>query len=139
MRADTLHATLAFLGEIEPQRMEDLILAAQTIQGSPFDLALDTACYWGHNRIVYAAPRVVPEPLLQLVRDLEAALVRHHFHFDKRPYRPHITLLRHSLWSDVPLPEFKKVIWRAREFALVQSVPDKNGAHYRVQARFPLR
>jgi len=139
MRADTLHATLVFLGDVGLHRLEALQLAAQEVNGESFDLALDTARYWGHNHIVYAAPNTVPPQLVQLVHDLEQHLSKHNFRFDKHPYKPHITLLRHAQWSDEPLPEMRLVVWQARNFALVQSVPDEEGANYRVLARFSLR
>jgi len=138
MRADTLHATLAFLGEVELHRLQALQLAAQEVEGKSFDLVFDMARYWGHNHIVYAAPGTVPPQLTQLVHDLEQRLSKHHFRFDKREYKPHITLLRHAQWNDIPLPEMNKVVWQARSMALVQSAPDEEEANYRVLARFPL-
>ena len=138
MRNYTLHATLVFLGEIGIHRLEALQLAAQEVAVQSFELALDTARYWGHNRIVYAAPDTVPPRLAQLVQDLESRLNKHHFHFDKREFQPHITLLHHAQWSEASLPKMNKVIWRANSFALVQSAPDKEGANYRVLAEFSL-
>ncbi len=138
IRAGTLHATLVFIGDMVLHRLEALQLAAQEVDGEPFDLVLDTAHYWGHNHIVFAAPLNVPPQLAQLVHALEQHLGKHRFHFDKRPYKPHITLLRHAQWSDAPLPEMRETVWRVRDFALVQSAPDEEGANYRVLARIPL-
>ena len=138
MRADTLHATLAFLGNVVQHRLEALQLAAQEVAGAPFDLTFDVAHYWGHNHIVYAAPHAVPPQLMLLVQALEQSLGKHHFHFDKRPYKPHITVLRHAQWSDAPLPEMQKVVWRIRSYALIQSAPNAEGANYKVLARFTL-
>lgn len=140
MRTDTLHVTLVFLGNVAQHRLEALQLAAQEVQGNTFDLSLDIAQYWGHNHIVYAAPRVIPQPLTHLAHKLEQRLTAHRFHFDKRPeYKPHATLLRHARWNDAPLPEMRAVIWRPREFVLVRSLSDEQGAHYEVLARFPLQ
>jgi RNA 2',3'-cyclic 3'-phosphodiesterase len=138
MRAETLHATLVFLGDVVQHRMEALQLAAQEVAGAPFEISFDTACYWGHNRIVYAAPDNEPEFLLQLVSHLERGLRRHRFHFDRRSYQPHVTLLRHAKWSDEPLPAMPCAIWRVHDFVLVRSLSDENGARYEVLARFPL-
>lgn len=138
MRAETLHATLVFVGDVAEHRLEALQLAAQEVAGDPFELCWDEARYWGHNHIAYAAPRSTPEPLLQLVRQLEQALRRHRFRFDLRSYKAHVTLLRHAKWSDEPLPVLPAVDWPVREFALVQSLSDENGARYEVLARFPL-
>ncbi|MFZ3017829.1 MAG: RNA 2',3'-cyclic phosphodiesterase [Gallionella sp.] len=138
MRADTLHATLVFLGEVAFHRLEALQLAAQEVEGDAFDLCLDRTRYWGHNHIAYAAPSVVPAPLPQLVLDLEQRLRAHRFRFDHHEYKPHVTLLRHAKWSDEALPEMPAATWRAREFVLVQSLSDEQGARYEVLARFPL-
>lgn len=132
MRPQTLHCTLAFLGEVEAQRLEALELAAAEVVFRPFRLELARAGYWGHNHIVYAAPATTPPPLAALVQDLEASLCRHRFRFDRRPYTPHVTLLRNTRWSDAPLPPMPVARWQMRRFALVQSL---NGS-YRVLAHF---
>ncbi|MBI4937699.1 MAG: RNA 2',3'-cyclic phosphodiesterase [Nitrosomonadales bacterium] len=137
-RAATLHNTLVFIGNIEPHRLEALQLAAQEAGGEAFHLSFDAAHYWGHNHIVHAAPGSVPPQLARLVHNLEQRLAAHRFEFDKRPYKPHVTLLRNAKWSDAPLPGMREVRWRVEDFALVQSVPDERGANYRVLARFPL-
>ncbi|HEX5364458.1 MAG TPA: RNA 2',3'-cyclic phosphodiesterase [Gallionella sp.] len=138
MRADTLHATLIFLGEIAEHRLEALQLAAQEVAGASFELRLDKVRYWGHNHIAYAAPSVVPAPLSALVQDLEQRLRAHRFRFERREYKPHVTLLRHGRWTDAPLPEMNAVNWQVQDFALVSSQPDEQGARYEVLARFPL-
>lgn len=139
MRTDTLHATLVFLGEVAAHRLEALRLAADEVQGKAFELAFDAAHYWGHNHLALAMPQRTPPQLTQLVHDLEQRLMQHRFRFDRRPYRPHITLLRHAKWSDAPLPEMPAVRWPVRGFVLVRSLRDENGARYEVLARFPLQ
>ncbi|MBI5006693.1 MAG: RNA 2',3'-cyclic phosphodiesterase [Nitrosomonadales bacterium] len=136
MRADTLHATLVFLGAVAEHRLESLLLAAQETAARRFELKLAAAHYWGHNHIVYAAPAATPPVLAELVRDLERNLRRHRFHFEGRPYKPHVTLLRHAKWSDEPLPAMSVVRWAVADFVLVQSLDDERGAHYEVLARF---
>ena len=136
--ADKLHNTLLFLGDVEIGRLEALQLAAQEVSGAAFQLVFDIARYWGHNHIVYAAPGCVPPKLAQLVSNLQQRLRHHHFKFDQRAYKPHVTLLRHAHWSDTPLPEVTRVVWRMREFALVQSVSEGQGTRYEVLARFSL-
>jgi len=136
--ADKLHNTLVFLGELQPERLEALQLAAQEVRGVCFDLVFDIARYWGHNHIVYAAPAIVPKVLALLVSELEQRLRQHHFRFDQRAYKPHVTLLRHAHWMDSPLPLMRKVVWEMREFALVQSLSEGAGVRYEVLARFRL-
>lgn len=138
MRADTLHSTLVFLGEVEAHRLEALLLAAREVEGRRFEVEFDVARYWGHNHIVYAAPQQVPTALADLVTDLELHLRKHRFRFEPREYKPHVTLLRHSRWRDESLPGMAAVRWPVRDFALVQSLRDERGPHYRVLARFKL-
>lgn len=138
MCPDTLHATLVFLGDVAGHRLEALQLAAREVAVAPFEVGFDTARYWKHNHIAYAAPAEAPELLRQLVSDLEHGLRRHRFHFDRRSYRPHVTLLRNAEWGDEPLPAMPHVVWQMRDFVLVRSLSDASGARYQVLARFPL-
>ena len=138
MRRETLHSTLAFIGEIESSRLEALQLAAQEVSGESFELCFDTARYWEHNHIVYATASHLPQPLLQLADALAQQLKRHRFKFDQREYTLHTTLLRNARWTDTPLPAMQPVCWQVKDFVLVQSVARDGGMDYRVLARFPL-
>lgn len=137
MHAETLHATLVFLGNVAERRLEALQLAARETNWLGFDLKLTTAHYWGHNHIVYAAPDATPLQLTELVHELESGLRKQRFHFEKRPYKPHVTLLRNAQWSDAKLPLMPAVTWKFNEFVLVRSSSDEQGARYEVLARFP--
>lgn len=137
-RGETLHATLVFIGNVELSGLEALQLAAQEVSGEGFELCFDEARYWGHNHIVYAAPRHMPQQLAQLVDALVQRLTAHRFRFDSRTYQPHVTLLRNAHWCDTPLPAMQPTSWQIRDFALVQTAPHDGLADYRVLARFPL-
>lgn len=136
MRPDTLHATLVFMGEVDESRLETLCLAAQEVDFRAFELDFTEARYWGHNHIVYAAPGTVPPPLAELVAGLERSLGQHGFRIERRPYQPHVSLLRNAKWDDSPLPSMPAVHWRVGQFVLVQSLRDAGGALYRTLARF---
>ncbi|MBI2285904.1 MAG: RNA 2',3'-cyclic phosphodiesterase [Nitrosomonadales bacterium] len=139
MRGETLHNTLAFIGDVELYALEALQLAAQEVSGEGFELCFNDARYWGHNHIVYAAPHHVPRQLVNLADALGQRLDAHRFQFDRRAYKPHVTLLRNARWSDTPLPAMQPVCWQVGDFALMQSVPQDGLTDYRVLARFPLR
>lgn len=139
MRSETLHATLVFVGKIEQTRLTALHQAAGEIASANFSVCFDTARYWGHNHIIYAAPSQVPSPLLQLVAALEKSLMRHHVKFDAHEYKAHVTLLRNAHWTDRALPNMAPASWQVREFVLVQSLRQAEGTAYQVLARFPLR
>jgi RNA 2',3'-cyclic 3'-phosphodiesterase len=135
---ENLHNTLVFLGNVAIERLEALQLAAQEVVCAKFRMTFNIARYWGHNQIVYAAPGVVPPPLKQLVKELEQKLLLHHFSFERRSYKPHVTLLRHARWTDTPLPAMLPVVWAVQDFVLVQSVSEGQGVRYEILARFAL-
>lgn len=138
MRSETLHLTLVFLGEVERTRLDSLQAAAQEVRVQGFELCFDSVRYWNHNHIVYAAPHHLPPQLAQLVRVLEQDLDEHGFMFDRRGYKPHITLLRNIRSPQAELPVAQPVRWQIRDFALMQSVPQRGAMSYLVLARFPL-
>ncbi len=138
MRADTLHVTLVFVGSVAPHLIDVLKQAAREVQGESFRLVLDAAHYWKHNHIVYATPEIVPPALPALVHALEERLESHGLPFDKRPYKPHSTLLRDAQWTRDPLPPMRKIEWEVKDFVLLQSVQRERGVDYEVLARFGL-
>ncbi len=137
MRAETIHLTLAFLGEVEPERIGDLLRLAGEIRAPVFGLNLTRFGWWAHNRIVWAAPDETPAELILLVDALREKLRNAGFHFDTKPFVPHITLLRKADCRKNPLP-VGEVEWRAEDFVLVRSVPGEGGAAYEVLGRWPL-
>ena len=50
-RAETIHQTLAFLGDCEPACLAEIEAAAGRMPPRPFELVLDRAGLWNHNRI----------------------------------------------------------------------------------------
>lgn len=136
-RAETIHLTLAFLGDVEPEQIGDLLGLAGEIRAPAFDLNLTRFGWWPHNRIVWAAPDETPAELMLLVDALRESLLGAGFRFDTQPFVPHITLLRKADCRKSPLPA-GEVEWRAEEFVLVKSAPGENGAAYEVLGRWPL-
>lgn len=132
---ETIHLTLAFLGDADPSRAT---AAARRVQGAKFHLPIETASYWAHNDIVWAGPRATPAALASLVADLQLALYREEFIMERRPFAAHITLLRKAGKPSV-LPELPRVAWPATEFLLVRSATTPNGPRYETLDRFPLQ
>ncbi len=136
MRRANLHQTLVFVGTVAEACVDCVEAAAAGIAVPPFKLDFGTTGYWRHNRIIWAAPAATPQPLAALVGALEAGLARGDVDFDRRPYSPHVTLVRDAR-ACAPLPELK-FEWHLRDFALVESGRDTGGVAYRVVARWPL-
>lgn len=146
MRADSLHLTLVFVGQVEVGRIHDLLAMAENIRVARFEMDFDLAACWRHNHIGCLGASRVPEALLSLVRGLEEGLSALDMAFDRRPYKPHVTLLRNAdcrtasdagtLEKENPAPV--PIAWPARDFVLVKSSLRPEGARYEELGRWPL-
>ena len=128
--AQKIHLTLAFLGEASPERA---VLAARRVQAPLFDLPVDDARYWIHNRIVWVGPREMPPALALLAESLQLELYRESFMLERRSFAAHVTLLRKAPEQLLP-PLPRLVEWPVNEFALVHS----SGGRYETLERFRL-
>ncbi len=136
MRADTLHLTLAFLGSTAVDQLDVLAACADSVHTEPYELVLDQAGYWRHNRIGWLGASRTPPQHLDLVGALNAALQGAGFAVDARPHVPHVTLLRNSAGGEAP--DCTPVRWPISEFVLVISRTEADGAHYEVIRRWLL-
>lgn len=137
MRAETLHMTLAFPGEVEQSRVTDVHALASLIETAPFDVNLMQTGFWRHNRIVWAAPAEMPQGLVDLAAVLQERLKAAGFKLDARPYRPHVSLLRNTQCT--PLPALAEALhWPVRDFVLARSVKAGNVPAYQLIGRWPL-
>lgn len=134
-RTESIHLTVAFLGAIEPARLEELKAVAASVAVSPFELVLDAAGCWKHNRIAWAGATAAPPALEALVSDLRAALAGAGFRFDPKPFVSHLTLVRKAR-PGFTLPALERVPWRVTGFVLVRSVMQTAGSVYRVESRW---
>jgi 2'-5' RNA ligase len=135
--ARNLHLTLAFIGNIESDRVSVLRALATDVVAPSFAMMLDTVNYWRHNRIVWAGPRECPEALRILVAALGHSLKNNSVSFDHRPYAPHVTLLRNARRAPAAVT-LDKIEWCAQDFALVQSVHRDGVSEYEVLERWTL-
>ncbi|HUK04146.1 MAG TPA: RNA 2',3'-cyclic phosphodiesterase [Burkholderiales bacterium] len=134
-RADTIHLTLAFLGDVAEPRLEEL--KALEIVGSRHFLPIVEARYWPHNRIVWAGPAEMPAPLGRLADDLALSLNSKNFKTEKRQFAAHVTLIRNAHAPD-GLPPLPRLRWPVDEVVLVESRPADAGRRYEVLRRYAL-
>lgn len=148
-RADTIHLTLVFIGPLPAARLAELREALRSVAAPRFEMVFDRAQCWSHNRIGFLAPQQAPQALLELVAELEKTLDGLGIQYDRRPYKPHITLIRKAdcpkknpAEGRVPVsPEwgdFAPIKWSADNFVLVESVLSAEGSAYRLVERFAL-
>lgn len=137
MRRDTLHLTLAFIGDIPRERLDELRAAADKVAFSPFTLSLDSIAGWRHNHIVWAGASELPGELESLVTQLNAALAAAGFPVEHRKFAAHVTLLRNAR-GELPVAELDpSVEWPVGDFVLVESDPKPEGAQYTVLESWP--
>lgn len=132
-----LHITLAFLGDIEAERISEVCNAMENVARVAFDVELDAVEYRRDNRIVWARATKIPEPLAALVRHLREALRERDFVVEARKFVPHLTLLRDAHkpgHCDPPAP----IHWRVNEMSLTRSELLPHGPRYAVIGRVPL-
>jgi len=138
MLRETLHLTLAFIGNAAPAQVSSLRRAAGRVRVAPFDVLLDRLGWWPHHRIVWAGGHETPSCQRRLFEGLAAELQAAGFPSDPRPYFPHVTLLRNANSGLLPAVE-GPVCWRAASFSLVASERSATGARYRNIECWPLR
>jgi RNA 2',3'-cyclic 3'-phosphodiesterase len=124
-RAETIHLTLAFLGEVGEERLDTVLAAARAVRFEAHGLTLERAGYWAHNRIVWAGPRQ---------EDARTQAIAQPLREEKRPFATHVTLLRKA--GKAALPQLEPIRWPVEEFVLVRSKLSARGSDYEVLERF---
>ena len=139
-RQETIHLTLAFIGDVALDRLPDLVRAARKVRAEAFKLTLDQFGLWRHNRIFWAGCSVLPPALAELAAALVAELQPAGFNVAnaRRTFTPHVTLVRKVLALDAALPRGTALAWRCERFVLVRSTLAEAGSSYQSLAEFAL-
>lgn len=143
LRAENMHLTLAFLGEVEERRFDELesaVLAATEGVASPVHLRARSLGAFPNEeraRVVWAGVYGEVPKLIELHERLVTELRRATFEVDSKRFRPHITLARLRWPQRLPdrlprLQEFGE--WQATELQLIESHLHPSGARYVVRA-----
>lgn len=136
-QTDSIHLTLAFLGDIDPGRLDELLAPPTAIAVNRFAVELDRLGAWHHNGIGWAAPAVTPAPLADLQMRLSDWLESIGFTLERRAFKPHVTLLR-KCTGKVATATIASFRWSVDEYVLVRSKLGTAGSRYEVIGRFPL-
>lgn len=136
MSPESLHLTLAFLGDTPAARLDALCQLATTVMGEAFTLKLDSPGCWQHNHVGWLGVTKTPPALTQLVSNLRRDLRASEFTFDDQRYIPHVTLLRNAQCS--ALPTCQPVVLFAQSFALLESPKPGAARGYNVLGVWPL-
>ena len=136
-RAEAIHLTLVFLGEVGDGRVGDAIRAGRRIRAMPDALPIEQAKVWSHNSIVWVGPHQTPPALGSLAESLRAQLRTEGFAVEARPFAAHVTLIRKARRA-ARLPPLPALEWPVREFTLVRSEPSGQGSNYEIVERIAL-
>jgi len=133
VRAENLHATLCFIGALDPQRLDGLRAVAATVHARRVELRFDTLEHWDGPRIVCATTSEESEAARDLAVTLSEATIAAGFTPDIKPFRAHLTLARkvsRDLSVVFPQPLTPSTIVRCDRFVLMQSRRDESGSIY---------
>ncbi|MCL7462831.1 RNA 2',3'-cyclic phosphodiesterase [Pseudomonas sp. NW5] len=133
--AESLHLTLAFLGQQPRSRLPLLERIAADISAPPLRIPLDSPFVLRHG-LFGLAPQRPPAALLQLAADLHTALREAGIPVEPRRFRPHLTLVRHAALQ--PAQVDASFCLEAQRFALYASQDGPRGVYYRALASWPL-
>jgi 2'-5' RNA ligase len=137
-RRETIHLTLAFLGEVADERLPVVVAAARRVKAEPFELLVDRLGIWRRQRLIWAGCPAAPS-LRTLALDLRERLRAVDVVCDELPrFLPHLTLVRKAgdAGSPVELPAIRPLPWPCRSFSLVRSRLTQAGPDYFIVAEF---
>ena len=144
-RQETLHLTLAFLGDVAETRLPELCRLAAAIHVPAFELQLDKLDFWSHNHLLWCGCTAPPSVLGQLVDELRNALISAGFKLADPDGRfvPHVSLVRRVPASESSASfRLGRVLslpaWQCNQIVLVRSYLSPSGPDYQVVARFNL-
>ena len=146
---EALHVTLAFYGEVDERRADDLVAElGRAATGGPFEIAQNGVGAFGevHRRQTLWAGVEPCDRLVTLAGRCRSAAERAGIAMERRAYKPHVTLAylkpqtdparigawmaNHNLLKSPPI--------RIDRFGLWSSVLSERGSHYTLEQEFPL-
>jgi RNA 2',3'-cyclic 3'-phosphodiesterase len=141
--AENLHATLCFIGNIEPERLDALRAAVASLRGRPARLRFDALEYWEAPKILCATASRDASEAEELSLALGEVSVAAGFAPDIKPFRAHLTLARkisaaQAATVPLPLPLEPPIVLRAEKFALMSSQREGERSIYSVVDSWPL-
>lgn len=129
MRAENLHLTFAFIGSLEDEAARLVVSACSALAFEPFDWQVDSIGFFARPRVLWAGGPLSPA-LEELVAKVRSMLDGLQVGYDRRPFVPHITLLRDVKSFDGGASVSPPLRWRIEDVALFKSMQDERGARY---------
>ncbi|HET7732169.1 MAG TPA: RNA 2',3'-cyclic phosphodiesterase [Usitatibacter sp.] len=130
-----IHMTLAFLGDVDPLRIEDAQRVAGAVPRRGFRVVLDRLGAFRSARVAWAGCREAAAELASLQRALAGRLRDAGFELEDRAFTPHLTLVR-KIARPVRGKAMAAVEWDAQ--ALLLMLSEKGTGRYSTLASWPL-
>lgn len=136
MPKETLHLTLAFVGEVGLDRLPGLLAAAGEVAPATRagSIVLDRLHYRPAGTMLWATSEHCPPPLGALADGLRGSLLARGCVLEQRPFVAHVTLLRRLMLrphaDDLDALKNAPIRWRYRDFVLLRSRPGPRGSVY---------
>jgi len=127
---ENIHLTLAFLGSVAVERIDELGAIGASVRTDRFQLNLTKSGCWKRSAVGWVAPDHAPAPLETLVLELRDRLAGAGFTVDDKPFSPHVTLLRKAKCAAKAQPPDTPFVWPVDRFVLVRSETLKTGPVY---------
>ncbi len=128
--AENFHITLCFLGNLDTAQVDAVVTAADRIRSAPFDLLLDSPGYFPRPKVFWIGPTRVPDALAGLADTLVRISRRAGINVERRPYQPHLTLLRKVREPATPPLRPPGIRLRCERFVLMESKSGADGVRY---------
>ena len=137
MREDTLHMTLAFLGDVPAVRIPELCRVAEGLVLPASELVLDCLGYWEQKHLCWVGPLRLPADFKGFVEALHANLRAKDFPLEARDFVAHVTLLRNVRENLKIRPLEPPLRWSIDCWQLMASLPDGPGRRYESLGEWP--
>ena len=143
MRTDTLHMTLAFLGETDDDLADRLAESCRDWELPSGSMVLREPGCFSNAKVVWLGPQQESPDALTWLHDANWKLwsLLEPFGWKRREptFRPHVSLLRNAAPAELTALKGPAVNWTPDKCVLVGSQPTNTGSHYTVLAQLPLR
>lgn len=140
---EKFHITLAFLGWVDAERIEDIcsVMRLAAAQAAPFTITLDRVGAFPHERrprVVWIGSHNQGERFRVLSESMQSGYSAIGFRFDK-PAVAHVTIARvKDGRAHLPMLDVEPVALRVKHVTLFESIPAGRTTRYEVRDRAPL-
>ena len=134
------HMTLAFLGDLQPARLDPLLDAAdrqlEAQMSSDRSMTIDQVGYWPKPGIYWAGPSAWPDAVSQLADALRGLVVQFGARRERTAFQPHITLFRRCQTPPAAPSVAPAIELAAGSVALFESRQGREGVSYQPLAEW---